>query len=288
MRRNTFGLLAILLPTIAAATLPSRRDATGKLMVSLPPGVYMMGDNAGPEEDERPAHQVTLTRGFWLDQYEVTRGDFASCVEAGVCFYPRRERQKSLGPLGPTQEDNWGMKYCNQEMPLGPSDHPLTCINYDEARAYCEDWRGGRLPTEAEWEWAARGGLEKKRFPWGGEPPTRARALFGQFDGTKPVGSYAPNGYGLFDMAGNVWEWTSDFYDGALYHKGPQVDPIGPCPSSQPKCPGYFHRTMRGGSWITGSLGMRVTYRNHHKHWNRFSVVGLRCAADLSEVTKAD
>lgn len=265
----------------AAAPAPSVRvDRTGKRMVLIPPGTFKMGDNRGPEDDERPAHQVTLTRGFYLDQYEVTRGDFAACVKAGVCFYPRRERMRPIVPLGPTQKDNWGLKYCNQEMPFGPPEHPLTCVNYDESKLYCEVWRGGRLTTEAEWEWAARGGIEHARFPWGDEPPTRSRALFDQFYGTKPVGNYAPNGYGLYDIAGSVWEWTEDWYDGKLYSKGATTDPKGPCPGEL-ECRGYNHRTMRGGSWATGSLGMRVTYRNHHRGWNRFSVVGVRCAASV-------
>ncbi|MFT5433838.1 MAG: sulfatase modifying factor 1, partial [Myxococcota bacterium] len=155
----------------------------------------------------------------------------------------------------------------------------------NEARHYCEEWRGGRLPTEAEWEWAGRGGLEGKRYPWGNDRPSRKLAIFGQYYGTKPVGTYPPNGYGLYDMAGNVWEWTDDWYDGRLYRKGAQVDPRGPCPGAA-RCPGHRHKTMRGGSWITGSLGMRVSYRNHHKTWNRFSVVGVRCAFDVEDTTK--
>ena len=256
-------------------------DPTGKVMVQIPAGTFIMGNNSGPEADERGEHEVTLSQPYWLDQYEVTRGDFAACVKAGKCFYPRRERTRPIVPVGATQKDNWGLKYCGQEMPYGPPEHPLICVNYDEARDYCENWRGGRLPTEAEWERAARGGLEQKHFPWGNDPPTRSNSLFGQYYGTKPVGSYPPTGYGLYDVVGNVWEWTADWYDG-VYPRKPVVDPIGPCPSADLKCPGYPHRTMRGGSWITGSLGMRNTYRNHHKHWNRFLVVGVRCARNVS------
>jgi formylglycine-generating enzyme required for sulfatase activity len=266
--------------SIPARTFVRRSDPTGKVMVQIPAGTFVMGNNSGPEQDERGEHEVTISQPFWMDQYEVTRAEFAACVKAGVCVYPRRERTRPVVPVGVTQKDNWGLKYCGQEMPYGPTEHPLTCVNYDEARFYCEVWRGGRLPTEAEWERAARGGAEQKLFPWGNDPPSKKLALFGQFYGTKPVGSYPPNAFGLYDVVGNVWEWTSDWYD-PVYPRSPQVDPIGPCPSEDARCPGYPHRTMRGGSWITGSLGMRNTYRNHHKHWNRFSVVGVRCTRSL-------
>ena len=255
-------------------------DRTGKPMVLIPAGQFTMGDKHDHDRDARGAHKVRITRAFYMDKYEVTRGDFAACVKAGVCFWPLGERTRPITPTGSTQRENWGLKYCGPKMFRAPADHPLTCVDYNEARYYCEAWRGGRLPTEAEWEYAGRGGLEGKQFPWGSEQPTSKLAHFGQYHGTGAVGRYPANGYGLFDMAGSVWEWTNDWYDANYYAHSPVEDPKGECDDA-PKCPGHPHRTMRSGSWITGSLGMRVTYRNHHKTWNRFEVVGVRWAKDL-------
>ncbi len=247
----------------------------------------MMGSDRGPDADERPAHKVAITRPFYLDEHEVTRGDYQECVNAGVCVWPLKRRRRPIQPLGRTQRENWGLKYCGAKALRTPRNHPLTCVNYHEARHYCEEWRGGRLPTEAEWEWAGRGGLKKKRYAWGNERPTRKRALYGKYTGTARVGSYPPNGYGLYDMAGNVWEWTSDWYHASYYTRSPYADPTGPCAGKE-KCNVSRHRTMRGGSWITGSMGLRITYRNHHRAWNRFTVVGVRCAHDASASNHAE
>ena len=256
-------------------------DSTGKNMKWIPSGEFRMGDDRGPDKDERPAHEVRITRPFWMDTYEVTRGEFAACVKAGVCVWPLEKRTRDIKPKGASQKANWGLKYCGGKQFRAPADHPLECVDYHEARYYCEVWRGARLPTEAEWEWAARGGLAGKRYPWGDEVPSRERAHFGQYTGAGKTGRYPPNGYGLYDMAGSVWEWVNDWYDPDAYKKKNREDPQGPCPGKM-KCLGHRHRTMRGGSWITGSLGMRVSYRNHHKTWNRFSVVGMRCVRDAS------
>ena len=255
-------------------------DPTGKRMVFIPPGAFTMGRNHGYDKDERPAHPVRLTRGFWLDQTDVTRGEFAASVKAGQCVWPRTRRKNPIRPKPGGSKGNWGQKYCGLAMFWDPPDHPLECVDYNEARFFCEEWRGGRLPTEAEWEWAARGGQDEPKYPWGNDPPSRTLARFGVYSGTVPVASYRPNGYQLFDMAGNVWEWTDDWYDRHYYSRSPEKDPRGPCPGES-KCRGFQHRTMRGGGWMTGPTGMRITYRNHHKVWNRFTVVGVRCARDL-------
>jgi formylglycine-generating enzyme required for sulfatase activity len=254
----------------------SKKDATGKLMLFIPGGELVMGDARGPDDDEQPPHLVRLTQGFWMDQHEVTRGEYQACVKAGRCLWPLRKRKRPIKPLGKTQKDNWALKYCPAKAFRGPPDHPVACLNYNEARWFCDEWRSARLPTEAEWEWAARGGLDRKRYTWGAQNPSHSRAHYGRYTGTGPVGRYPPNGYNLFDMAGSVWEWTSDWYDNQYYQHSPKDDPKGPC-AGEALCPGHRHKTMRGGSWITGTLGLRLTYRNHHNPWNRFTVVGVRC-----------
>ncbi len=257
------------------------KDKTGKEMVLIRPATFWMGDNKDFDDDARPAHEVRITKPYYLDRYEVTRGDFEKCVKAGKCTWPMGPRKSKIAPRGSTQRDNWGLKYCGAKMYHEPADHPLTCVNFHEAKAYCETWRGGRLPSEAEWELAARGGLDRKRFPWGDDPPTRKLAIYETYRGTMPVGTYPPNGFGLYEMAGNGWAWTADWYSGNYYRKSPKDDPRGPCPPNAEKCEGtQQHRAMRGGSWITGGYGLRVTYRNHHLPWNRFEVVGFRCLAD--------
>jgi formylglycine-generating enzyme required for sulfatase activity len=142
-------------------------------------------------------------------------------------------------------------------------DHPVTQVSYRDALAYCT-WAGARLPTEAEWEFAARGGLEAKAYVWGDEerPDGKLMANHWQggfpgkdttedgFHGTAPVGSFPPNGYGLFDMAGNVWEFTADWYDPNYYAQAPAQNPRGPAAGYDPAGTGYGQRAMRGGSWL--------------------------------------
>jgi formylglycine-generating enzyme required for sulfatase activity len=255
-------------------------DHTGKVMAYIPSGTYMMGHNRDNDEDGRPAHKVTLTKGFWLDTHEVTRSDFAKCVKAKVCVWSLRERRFPIRVKPGGIKANAGNKYCGRYQFRKPGNHPLDCVDFHEARHYCEEWRGGRLATEAEWERAGRGGLKNKRYPWGKEHPSRKRARYGSLTGTVAVGTYPPNAFGLYDMAGNVWEWTDDWYDRRYYRHSPVIDPRGPCPGKS-RCRGFHHRTMRGAGWMSGGVALRVTFRNHHKTYNRFTVVGVRCAKDL-------
>ena len=229
--------------------------------------------------DATPLHRVTLTRGFWLDRTEVTRGEFAACVAAGRCRWPLAARG-APAPVRPGGlAANQANKKCAGKMMRRPDDLPVTCVTYEVARRYCEEWRGGRLPTEAEWEWAARGGLPGRRYPWGDGPPRARRARFGTTRGPVRVGSYPPNGYGLFDMAGNVWEWTNDWYDRRAYRRGDVSDPRGPCGGAR-VCRGARRRTLRGGGWMSGAGGLILAYRNAHQLKDHYTVVGFRCARD--------
>jgi formylglycine-generating enzyme len=222
-------------------------------MLWIPGGTFLMGsEDFYPEEG--PVHEVSID-GFWMDRHAVTNKEFARFVDAtGYVTIAERELnpadypgaplenlvpgalvfKKSPGPVDLKDYRNWWVwtPGTSWRHPLGPrssitgiEQHPVVHVAYEDAEAYAR-WAGKELPTEAEWERAARGGLEGKKFTWGDEhfPDGKALAnawqgefpwqnlLVDGFAGTSPVGSYPPNGYGLFDMAGNVWEWTSDWY----------------------------------------------------------------------------
>jgi formylglycine-generating enzyme required for sulfatase activity len=258
-----------------------------KGMVWVPGGVFWMGSDEF--EDAKPIHKVAVD-SFWMDRTEVTNRQFAAFVEAtGYVTVVERPLTTAKGtreepfslvfvapqrPIDPQQCDvgEWwkaipGACWKRPEGPgsdlQGREQHPVVHICYDDALAYAA-WAKKRLPTEAEWEFAARGGLDRRRFVWGdearpggkyacnnwqGQFPHENLALDG-FAGTAPVGSYPANGFGLVDMAGNVWEWCADWYqpryDEGLGNKNPQ----GPPSSHDPQEPGVPKRVLRGGSFL--------------------------------------
>lgn len=222
-------------------------------------------------EDEEPIHNVTL-EAFYIDVYEVTNARYAECVNADACNPPRLLRSA-------TRSDYYGNSSYD--------DYPVIYVTWDMAKTYCE-WRGARLPTEAEWEKAARGGLEGKKYPWGDEFDG-SRANFcdrpcledwanADFDDghadTAPVGSYAPNGYGLYDIAGNVWERVADWHASDYYSSSPSEDPTGPSSGE--------HRVSRGGSWSSYGSYLWAAFRIRHLPDRAFYGVGLRCARSSS------
>ncbi len=210
-----------------------------------------------------PPHQIFLDN-FYIDVYEVTNAFYRSCVEAGACSPPAR-----------TSSSTRTYYYENPDF----DNYPVINVTWEQANVFCE-WRGARLPTEAEWEKAARGGLEGQLFPWGDIFET-AQANFcdtrcllewadeGYDDGfadTSPVGFYPPNGYGLYDMAGNVWEWVEDWfraYPGNLLN-----DPSF----------GSTHRVIRGGSWYNTKIGLSVVSRFRYPPNSFGETIGFRCA----------
>jgi formylglycine-generating enzyme len=310
-------------------------------MVWIPGGEFTMGtDDETAWPDERPAHRVRVG-GFWMDETEVTNAQFRAFVEAtghvttaerpldaaemmrqspAGTLPPRKEEllpgslvfEPTKGPVkvkGPEVHRQWwrwtpGACWKHPEGPDssidGKDDHPVVHVSWDDAVAYAK-WAGKRLPTEAEWEFAARGGLDSKTYAWGDDPPdaTRANLWQGDFphnntkaDGyerTAPVKSYPPNGYGLYDVAGNVWEWCADWYQIDLYRhragKGVIDNPKGPPKSFDPRQPNAPLRCQKGGSFLC-HVSYCTRYRPSARHGctsdTGMSHVGFRCARSAS------
>jgi Sulfatase-modifying factor enzyme 1 len=223
-------------------------------LAHLPADCFDMGDSHDEgETSELPVHSVCLS-AFTMDVHEVTTAEYEACVFAGACEAP-------LDPTSRTRDYYYG----NPEFAL----HPVINVNWFDAAAYCA-WTGGRLPTEAEWEFAAEGGLGNIRFPHGDEV-NGGEANFDNIVGeTATIGSYAPNGYGLRDMAGNVWEWTNDYYDSAYFSVSPEENPTGP--------ESGFHRAIKGGGYSSFNYYARIAYRNHIYETLWLDSLGFRCA----------
>jgi len=246
-------------------------------MLLVPAGAFTMGADSGGEQDERPAHTVTLA-AFWLDKTEVSNGDYAACVAASVC------KEKS--------------QYVVQQHPdFQRPRQPVSGVSWDDALAYCA-WKGKRLPREAEFERAVRDS-DGRRFPWGNDPPTPDKAVYSRGN-TDDVGS-RPAGrgpYGHDDLAGNVWEWMQDEYDPYAYKRPSAVEgKPGSCAEimtalkelrdkglqgytgSNP-IPDECEHSIRGGAYNFAPEGLRSTNRVHHPGRFRIPMLGFRCAKD--------
>jgi formylglycine-generating enzyme required for sulfatase activity len=223
-------------------------------MMLIPGGEFMMGSDT--DGDHKPAHRVKLG-SFYIDAHEVTNAEYFEFCQA----------------TGHRLPEFWGIE-ARRSGPDYPH-HPVVGVSWQDAADYAR-WRGKRLPTEAEWEYAARGGLASLNYP-GSDTlnPRDANYTESDFGHTVEVGSYPPNGYGLHDMSGNVFEWVADRYGADYYSRSPLSNPRGPDT-------GRF-RVIRGGGWHSGSFCNRTYYRNAlPPQWVDFAV-GFRCARDAGE-----
>jgi iron(II)-dependent oxidoreductase len=219
-------------------------------MVLVPGGQFLMG---GEFDEERPRHRVVLDP-FWIDRYEVTNAEYGEYLKATGAAEPRYWNRSDRFHSG-------------EKFPR----HPVVGISWFEAKAYCE-WRAKRLPTEAEWEKAARGGREGSAYPWGDQPDRTLANYEGQ--GTLPVGSFPANGYGLFDMTGNVWEWVADWFDSNFYAGSPEMNPPGPDSGKE--------KVLRGGSYVDGIGPNRVAHRHWYPPQAQYKWLGTRCARNAA------
>jgi formylglycine-generating enzyme required for sulfatase activity len=224
-------------------------------MVAVGASSFMMGCNQDVDTEclnyEEPYHEVTLS-GFEIDTFETTQQEYAECLEAGDCAAPT----------------------CDWE-PGARARHPVVCITYDQARSYCQ-WVGKRLCSEAEWERAARG-TDGRKFPWGNQAPNCDLAVMDDGGaGCGTLGAFAagskPGGQspcGAQDMAGNVLEWTADWFGVDYYQQSPRENPPGPDSGTS--------RVMRGGSFNSTSLTMRTSYRAQANPVSGYNNLGVRC-----------
>jgi len=221
-------------------------------MALIPSGNFWMGCNQSPDTkcqtDEMPYHEVMLS-AYYIDRTEVTQGEYKKCVDDGSC---------------PVPECSWS--------PENSSDRPVVCVNWTQAQGFCE-WVGKRLPTEAEWEKAARG-TDGRKYPWGNEAATCDLAVIADCSGSvMDVCSKSPFGdspYGICDMAGNVWEWVFDWYDSGYYAKCPSSNPIG---ADFGSC-----RGVRSGGFVYPEAGLQTFARACSDPSYSNSVIGFRCA----------
>ncbi|WP_298738307.1 formylglycine-generating enzyme family protein [uncultured Chitinophaga sp.] len=325
--------------TPAAADSTNTTTTTDSLqhMVLIPGGSFVMGaaDDMALA-DEQPVHTVHVD-SFLMDEHEVTNAEFAAFVAATHYVttaekpISKEEIMRELPPGSPEPDSSllqagslifsppdhavplddvsqwWafvpGASWRHPEGPgssiTGREQHPVVHISWDDANAYAR-WAGKRLPTEAEWEYAARGGLAEQPFTWGGEAITagqpKANTWNGHFpyentktDGfynTAPVKTYTANGYGLYDMAGNVWEWCADWYDANYYQQVPNAaqNPEGPAKGFDPADPSAPKRVIRGGSFMCSDeycSGYRVTARMKTTPTSGLANLGFRCVKDI-------
>lgn len=231
-------------------------DSNGVIMMYVPAGSFSMGSDDN-NQDEKPSHAVFLD-AFYIDKFEVTNKEYERCVITGVCLPPQKSSSLTHSAY-----------FSNPEF----ADYPVIYVVWSMAEAYCE-WRDARLPTEAEWEKAARG-VDGRTYPWG-EDVDCDKANYKPDEycvgDTSRVGSYLDNVsyYGLYDMAGNVWEWVADWYDNVYYPVSPYSNPTGP-ESGQ-------GRGLRGGSWYSDADNIRSAIRYSSNPMGTSFNFGFRCA----------
>lgn len=323
--------------TTVPAGIISHQDTSHTGMVFIPGGSMQMGaDNDQASADEYPKHEVRVNP-FWMDITEVTNAQFSAFVEAtGYITTAEKkpdweELKKSVPPGTARPPDSllvaaslvfkqtktavdlsdynqwwsWvpGADWKHPEGPgstiRGKEDFPVVHVSWYDAKAYCQ-WSGKRLPTEAEWEFAARGGLKNEIYPWGNEHINKGRPKANSWEGkfpylnekkdgylkAAPVKSYAANAYGLYDMAGNVWEWCQDWYDANYYNNSPALKPAGPAQSNDPDERYTPKKVLRGGSFLCNDSycsGYRVARRMKSSPDTGLEHTGFRCVKDIDK-----
>lgn len=277
-----FFLLMEMVSSPGAAELGDKLE-----MTLIPSGEFTMGspETGKYPAEEQPAHRVS-TSAFYMHTHEVTNEAFSVFLNAS---FPKMGQAKERAAWVVIRDDlksDQGKDFWPADItaesgsfkPLpGFGQYPVVSVSWYGADAYCR-WAGGRLPTEAEWEKAARGGPSGADYPWGNMLPSDG-IIFNRVwvhnsypAPVEPVRTYYPNGFGLYGMAGNVAEWCSDWYEPAYYRRSPQSNPLGPETGTS--------KVIRGGSWASVAQGIRVGYRNFGRPTSMPSGVGFRCVRD--------
>jgi sulfatase modifying factor 1 len=300
-------------------------DTTGSKMAWIKGGRFLMGSNDPEFPDAKPVHKVTVN-SFWMDEHEVTNSEFAKFVKAtGYVTIAERPLDPKDYPgvspdklvIGsavfrpPTQDVSlddpmqwWQyVPSANWYQPFGPSkkitaksNEPVVQICYDDAIAYAK-WAGKRLPTEAEWEYAAQAGKGNQKYYWGNELKPGGKWMANIFEGKfpnknsledrfeflAPVKSFPPNAFGLYDMEGNVWEWCNDYYRPDYYSQSPEDNPKGPSNSYDPDEPNTIKRVQRGGSFLCSDqycIRYKAGSRGKGEVKSASNNLGFRCVKD--------
>jgi formylglycine-generating enzyme required for sulfatase activity len=281
---------ALILPAaiVAAALLPSPSSlpsSTPSSMVKIPGGTFDYGTDSSeiaalvakyelPTTDivssEAPRYQVTLP-SFYMDKHEVTIAEYILFAVRDTTWLPK-------GDSGQISNGDYLKPWLAGSVRTATDTLPVTYVTWFAARKYCKQ-QGKRLPTEVEWEYAARGGAVGDVYPWGDAPPDTSRANYGAsaIDHPVKVGHYAPNAYGLYDMAGNVWEFTADQWSDP--REAPGKKPVDVEPWSKDRSQAARQRVViKGGSYGGGPVNLRVRYRDSHPAGGAQPFVGFRCA----------
>jgi len=306
-----------------ATSTTANADHTG--MVHINGGTFRMGTDDKAFTDTRPVHSVTV-KSYWMDEHEVTNDQFAAFVKAtgyltvaeqplNPADFPDVPKDKLVPGSGvftaPTQPvplndpmqwwiyvngASWKHPLGLKSNLTGKGNYPVTQVCYDDAIAYAK-WAHKRLPTEAEWEYAARAGKAATTYYWGNDLHPGGKMMSNNFQGhfpdhdtgadgfkgVAPIKSFPPNAYGLYDMEGNVWEWCNDFYRSDYYAHSPSLNPQGPPDSADPNEPGAVKRVQRGGSFICSEqycIRYKAGSRGNGEVKSASNNLGFRCVAD--------
>jgi sulfatase modifying factor 1 len=301
------------------------KDSIGSKMVWIKGGSFLMGSDNLEFPDAQPLHKV-IVNGFWMDEHEVTNAEFARFVKAtGYITVAERPLDPKDFPgvspdklvIGsavfspPTQDvslddpmqwwqyvpgANWTQPFGSSKKIATKSNEPVVQICYDDAIAYAK-WAGKRLPTEAEWEYAAQAGKGNQKYYWGSELKPGGKWMANIFEGKfpnknnledgfeflAPVKSFPPNAYGLYDMEGNVWEWCNDYYRPDYYSHSPEQNPQGPSDSYDPDEPNTVKRVQRGGSFLCSDqycIRYKAGSRGKGEVKSASNNLGFRCVKD--------
>ena len=269
---------AVISSKISVEILPSSKPLAPEGMVSIPAGEFQMGTDDPwlarftRMDDEQPAHTVYLD-AFFMDEHEVTNFEYQQFVRANPDWQKDKIDERFY-------DRNYLKDWQGNAYPAGKTRHPVVYVSWYAAMAYAQ-WLGKRLPTEAEWEYAARGGLSGKKFSWGDEWERDQANHRHDAGDTMKVGQYSPNGYGLYDMAGNVWEWCLDEYNEDFYSTSPRENPFSSANGLDWVVNNFTevksNRVLRGGSWYDVWTDQRVTNRSSKEPLKAYLDTGFRC-----------
>ncbi len=252
-------------------------------MVYIPAGQFQMGSNdIESNDDEKPVH-TAIINAFLIDKYPVTNSDFKEFLIADA---ERIKPEWLSGEINITYHDGGYLNHWDGNMyPHGKHDHPVTGVSWFAAMAYAQ-WVGKRLPTEAEWEKAARGQLMGKKYPWGDSINVDDANYFYNISDTISVGQYPPNGFGLYDMCGHIWEWCLDAYDTDFYNRPTSQNPFSGTNSLKWVVDNFKRvktsRVLRGGPWGVDSQVARVSQRFAGSPTDTLPTFGFRCVMDVT------